>query len=52
MSGDNPVLDTTSTDNDMERKRVVEENKLHQMAKVHNFLKMWQGSQNLGATQQ
>jgi type VI protein secretion system component VasK len=24
---------------------------LHRMAKVHNFLEMWQGSQNLHATQ-
>jgi len=32
-------------------KREVEERKLHQMAKVHNFLEMWPGSQNLCATQ-
>jgi hypothetical protein len=29
----------------------VEEKKLHRMAKVHDFLEMWQGSQNLRATQ-
>jgi len=32
-------------------KKEVEERKLHRMAKVHDFLQMWQGSQNLGATQ-
>jgi len=51
LAGNNPVLDPTSSDNDMEMKREVEQKKLHQMAKVHNFLEMWQGSQNLRATQ-
>jgi len=32
-------------------KKEAEEWKLHRMAKVHNFLEMWQGSQNLCATQ-
>jgi len=44
-------LDPDSTDNDMEMKREAEEKKLHRMAKVHNFLEMWQGSQTLRATQ-
>jgi hypothetical protein len=35
----------------MEMKREVEKKKLHRMAKVHDFLEMWQGSQNLRATQ-
>jgi hypothetical protein len=35
----------------MELKREAEEKKLHRMAKVHNFLEMWQGSQTLRATQ-
>jgi len=35
----------------MEIEREAEEKKLHRMAKVHNFLEMWQGSQNLRATQ-
>jgi len=35
----------------MEIKREAEEKKLHGMAKVHNLLEMWQGSQNLRATQ-
>jgi len=32
-------------------KSAVEERKLHRMANVHDFLEMWQGSQNLCATQ-
>jgi hypothetical protein len=32
-------------------KKEAEERKLHRMAKVHDFLEMWQGSQNLCATQ-
>jgi hypothetical protein len=47
LAGDNPVLDPDSTDNDMEMKREGEEKKLHRMAKVHDFLEMWQGSQTL-----
>jgi hypothetical protein len=38
-------------ENDSEMKKEVEESKLHKMAKVHDFLEMWQGSQNLCATQ-
>jgi len=51
LAGDDPVLDPDSTDNDMEMKREAEEKKLHRMAKVHNILEMWQGSQTLRATQ-
>jgi len=51
LAGDDPVLDPSSTDNDMEIKREAEEKKLHRMAKVHDFLEMWQGSQTLRATQ-
>jgi len=29
----------------------VEESKMHTMAKVHDFMEMWQGSQNIPATQ-
>ena len=46
-----PSLDTMNTENDSEINREAEENKLHRMAKVHNFVEMWQGSQNLRATQ-
>jgi hypothetical protein len=35
----------------MEMIREAEEKKLLRMAKVHNNLEMWQGSQNLQATQ-
>jgi len=35
----------------MEMKREVEQTKLHQMAEVHDMLEMWQGCQNLRATQ-
>jgi hypothetical protein len=31
----------------MEMKREAEEKKLNRMAKVHDFLQMWQGSQTL-----
>jgi len=51
LVGHNAALDTTGTENDLEMKRQAEETKLHRMAKVHNFLEMWQGSQNLCATQ-
>jgi len=51
LPGDNPVLDSNSTDNDMEIKREAEEQKMHWMAKVHDLLDMWQGSHNPRATQ-
>jgi hypothetical protein len=50
LAGDNPELDPTSADNDMEMKREAEQKKLHRMAKVYDFSEMWQGSQNLRAT--
>jgi len=51
LAGDNPVSDTTNTENDSEMPKAAEERKLHWMANVHDFLEMWQGSQNLPATQ-
>jgi len=51
LAGDDPELDSTSADNDMEIKREAKQKKLHRMAKVHDFLETWQGSQNLRATQ-
>jgi hypothetical protein len=51
LAGDNAVLNPDSTDNDMEMKREAEGRKLHRMAKVHDFLEMWQGCQTLRATQ-
>ena len=43
-------LDTANWENDLEMKKEAEERKLHRMCKVHDFLEMWQGSQNLAAT--
>jgi len=51
LAGDDPVLDLTSTDHNMEMKGEAEQKRLHRMAKVHDFLQMWQGSQNLRAAQ-
>jgi len=51
LAGTDPELDTTNTENDSEMKTEAEERKLHRMAKVHDNLEMWQGSQNLHATQ-
>jgi len=51
LAGTDPELDTMNTENDSEMKKEAEERKLHRMAKVHDFLEMWQGSQNLRATQ-
>jgi len=51
LAGSDHELDTMNTENDSEMKKEAEERKLHRMAKVHNCLEMWQGSQNLRATQ-
>jgi len=51
LAGNDSALDTTAAENDIELKREAEERKLHRKAKVHDFLEMWQGSQNLRATQ-
>jgi len=50
LAGTDPELDTTMTENNSEMKKEADERKLHTMAKVHDFLEMWQGSQNLCAT--
>ena len=52
LAGSDPELDTTNTENDSEMKKEADERKLHRMAKVHKFLKMLQGSQNLRANQE
>jgi len=44
-----PVLDNTETENHLEFWKEAEKRKLHY--KVHDFFEMWQGSQNLHATQ-
>ena len=51
LAGTDPELDPTNTENESEMKKAVEERKLHRMAMVHDFLEMWQGSENLCATQ-
>jgi hypothetical protein len=51
LAGTDPELDTTSIENNLEMKKEAEERKLHRIAKVHDCLEMWQGSQNLSATQ-
>jgi hypothetical protein len=51
LAGTDPELDNANTENDSEMKKEAEERKLHRIAKVHDFLEMWQGSQNLRATQ-
>jgi len=50
-AGTHPELDTTNTENNSEMMKEVEERKSHRMAKIHDFFEMWQGSQNLRATQ-
>ena len=51
LAGTDPELDTTNTENNSEIKKEVDERNLHTMAKGHDFLGMWQGSQNICATQ-
>jgi hypothetical protein len=51
LAGTDPELDNANTENNSEMKKEAEERKLHRMAKVHDFLEMLQGSQNLRATQ-
>jgi len=51
LTDTNPELNSTNTENDFEMKQEAERRKLHRMAKLQVFLEMWQGSQNLLATQ-
>jgi len=51
LAGDNAGSGTPNTENNSETKKEAEERKLHRMFKVWEFLEMWQGSQNLRATQ-
>ena len=50
-TGADPLLDNMNTENHSEMKTEAEDRKLHRMPKVHDVLEMWQGSQNLRATQ-
>jgi len=51
LAATDPEFDTINTQNYLEMKKEAQERKLHRMAKVHTVLEMWQGSQNLCATQ-
>ena len=51
LAGADPQWDATNTDNNSELKKEAEERKFHRMAKVHDILEMWQGSQYLRGTQ-
>jgi len=51
MVGNCATLDNMETEHDLELKKEAEERTLHRMANVHIILEMWQGSQNLHATQ-
>jgi hypothetical protein len=50
LVGTDPELDNANTENDLEMEKEAEERKLHRMAKVHDFLEMWQGCEYLRAT--
>jgi hypothetical protein len=51
LKGTDPELDIMNIQNNLEMQKEAEERTLHRMAKVHDLLEMWQGSQNLRATQ-
>jgi len=51
LAGSDPPSDTRYIPNNLGMKREVEEINLHRVAKVNDFLEMWQGSRNLCATQ-
>jgi len=51
LSGDNPAVDRTNTENDSEMINDEEATSLHRMAKVQDLLEMLQGIPNLRATQ-
>ena len=51
LFGDCILLHNAETGNDFELKNEALERKLHRMAKVHDFLEMWQGSQSLHVIQ-
>jgi len=45
LAGADPELDSANRENVSQMNNEAEERKLHRMAKVHDFLEMWQGSQ-------
>jgi len=50
-TGAYPLLDTKNIENIWQMKKEADCRRMRRMAKVHNFLEMWQGSQNLDANQ-
>jgi len=50
-AGHYPALNMTKTENDTEINNDADLRILHKMAKINDFLEMWQGSHNLRATQ-
>jgi len=52
LAGTDTGLDTTDTENDSEMTKEAESRRSLTMAKVHDFLEMWQWSQNLSPTQE
>jgi len=51
LAADDPAFYMTNTENKSENNKEVEERELYRIAKVYDCLEMWQGSQNLPATQ-
>jgi hypothetical protein len=51
LEGDLPITHPLDPDNDAEIKNEAEQKKLYRMAKVHDCLEIWQGSENLHSTQ-
>jgi len=47
LAGNDPMFNTTQTENSLELQKEVEERISHKMARTHDFLEMWQGSPNL-----
>ena len=41
LAGDCAASDSTESENNLEPNKDPEENELHRMAKVHEFLQMW-----------
>jgi hypothetical protein len=51
FAGDDLAVDLTNPQNKLEIKIEPEEKRLHKLAKVHDVLEIWQGSQNQQSTQ-
>jgi hypothetical protein len=47
VAGTHQVLDTTNLENDTKMNKEAKESILHRIAKVHDLLEMWLGSNNL-----